>query len=360
MNQGYIRQIIGVVVDVAFPEGELPPIYQALKIPREGSDIILEVQTHLGDRQVRTVAMDSTDGLRRGQEVFDSGGPITIPVGPATLGRLINVVGEAIDGLGPILTDVRYPIHRPAPDLEDLETRALMLETGIKVIDLIQPFSKGGKIGLFGGAGVGKTVIVMELINNIAKAHGGISVFAGVGERTREGNDLLREMIESKVMNWGDKFDFSSFVYAPEGLTGIKPKTARGILTHTDVRIREQDGIVQVIFESGTIGNFALVDITIDRESITEVDGSHFMDGVAVAESEQPTDVRLITVRGSDINDTIAKIKKGNRKHVSMEALVLFSLNPQTLFAAAQKSKGQEIKVETPIQLIVYGAPTSE
>jgi F-type H+-transporting ATPase subunit beta len=213
MNKGYIKQIIGVVVDIAFPEGELPPIYQALKMVRGDGldDLVFEVQQHLGDRVVRTVAMDNTDGLKRGQEVLDTGGPITIPVGPATLGRLINVIGEPIDGLGPIQTDTHYPIHRPAPKLENLETRAQMLETGIKVIDLIQPFSKGGKIGLFGGAGVGKTVIVMELINNIAKAHGGISVFAGVGERTREGNDLLREMIESKVMNWGDKFDFKTF-----------------------------------------------------------------------------------------------------------------------------------------------------
>lgn len=213
MNKGYIKQIIGVVVDIAFPEGELPPIYQALKMVRgDGQDdLVFEVQQHLGDRVVRAVAMDNTDGLKRGQEVMDTGGPITIPVGPSTLGRLINVIGDPIDGLGPIQSDARYPIHRPAPELENLETKAQMLETGIKVIDLIQPFSKGGKIGLFGGAGVGKTVIVMELINNIAKAHGGISVFAGVGERTREGNDLLREMIESKVMNWGDKFDFKTF-----------------------------------------------------------------------------------------------------------------------------------------------------
>ncbi|HEX7343033.1 MAG TPA: F0F1 ATP synthase subunit beta, partial [bacterium] len=158
MNQAHIKQIIGVVVDIAFPDGNLPPIYQALKIPRDGAeDLTLEVQQHLGDRVVRAVAMDSTDGLKRGQIVFDSGGPITIPVGPATLGRLINVIGDPIDGLGEIKTDTRYPIHRPAPELKDLETKALMLETGIKVIDLIQPFAKGGKIGLFGGAGVGKT-----------------------------------------------------------------------------------------------------------------------------------------------------------------------------------------------------------
>ncbi len=223
MNKGYIRQIIGVVVDAAFPEGDLPPIYQALKVPREDQDdLIFEVQQHLGDRVLRAVAMDSTDGLKRGQEIFDTGAPITIPVGPSTLGRLINVVGEPIDGLGPIKSDVYYPIHRPAPELVNLETKSEMLETGIKVIDLIQPFAKGGKIGLFGGAGVGKTVIVMELINNIAKAHGGISVFAGVGERTREGNDLLREMIESKVMNWGEKFDFSRFDLNDVDLEAVK------------------------------------------------------------------------------------------------------------------------------------------
>jgi F-type H+/Na+-transporting ATPase subunit beta len=166
--------------------------------------------------------MDTTDGLKRGDEVLDTGSPITIPVGPATLGRLINVVGDPIDGLGPIVTETHYPIHRPAPKLEDLETSSQMLETGIKVIDLIQPFSKGGKIGLFGGAGVGKTVIVMELINNIAKAHGGISVFAGVGERTREGNDLLREMIESKVMNYGEKFHVEHFHLGDVDMEAVK------------------------------------------------------------------------------------------------------------------------------------------
>jgi F-type H+-transporting ATPase subunit beta len=207
MNEGKIRQIIGVVVDVEFPDGDLPSLYTALKIPRNGDSLILEVQQHLGDSVVRAVAMDNTDGLVRGQAVQNTGKPIEIPVGPKTLGRLINVIGDPIDGLGEIDTDIHYPIHRPAPNLDDLETSTEMLETGIKVIDLIQPFSKGGKIGLFGGAGVGKTVIVMELINNIAKQHGGISVFSGVGERTREGNDLLREMIESGVMNYGSEFD---------------------------------------------------------------------------------------------------------------------------------------------------------
>jgi F-type H+-transporting ATPase subunit beta len=211
MNEGHIRQIIGVVIDVEFPDGALPPLYTALKIPRDGDELILEVQQHLGDNVVRAVAMDNTDGLVRGQAVENTGEPIRIPVGNATLGRLINVIGDPIDGLGDIDTDERYPIHRPAPDLDDLETSTEMLETGIKVIDLIQPFSRGGKIGLFGGAGVGKTIIVMELINNIAKQHGGISVFSGVGERTREGNDLLREMIESGVMNYGPDFDLDNW-----------------------------------------------------------------------------------------------------------------------------------------------------
>jgi len=183
MKDGKIRQIIGVVVDVEFPEGELPLLYTALEIPRDGDSLILEVQQHLGDSVIRAVAMDNTDGLVRGQSVKNTGEPIEVPVGPATLGRLINVIGDPIDGLGDINTDVYYPIHRPSPKLDDLETSTEMLETGIKVIDLIQPFSKGGKIGLFGGAGVGKTVIVMELINNIAKQHGGISVFSGVVEK---------------------------------------------------------------------------------------------------------------------------------------------------------------------------------
>lgn len=211
-NEGIVKQIIGVVVDISFPEGDLPSLYNALRIDRgDAGTLTLEVQQHLGGRMVRTVAMDTTDGLQRGAKVVDSGQPITIPVGPATLGRLINVVGEPIDGLGPIDSETHFPIHRPSPELIDLDTSSAILETGIKVIDLIQPIAKGGKVGLFGGAGVGKTVIVMELINNIAKQHGGISVFSGVGERTREGNDLLREMAESGVVNYGKDFDHEKF-----------------------------------------------------------------------------------------------------------------------------------------------------
>lgn len=204
--KGKIIQIIGPVVDIEFEGGQLPLIYNAIRIPRtsvEGvqEDLIVEVQQHLGEDRVRAVAMDSTDGLVRGMEAFDTGKPISVPVGPNTLGRLINVVGNPIDGLGEIKSDKRYSIHKPAPEFKNLSTKTEMFETGIKVIDLIEPYSKGGKTGLFGGAGVGKTVIIQELIHNIAQEHGGYSVFAGVGERTREGNDLWLEMKESGVIS---------------------------------------------------------------------------------------------------------------------------------------------------------------
>ncbi|MGA9115184.1 MAG: F0F1 ATP synthase subunit beta [Bacteroidota bacterium] len=203
MNEGTVVQVIGPVVDIDFTGGTLPSILSALLIPRTdgAGDLVVEVQQHLGDNRVRTVAMDSTDGLARGMKVRDTGAPMTVPVGPEVLGRLINVVGEPIDGLGPIKTQKRYPIHRPSPPFDQLSTRKELFETGIKVVDLLEPYSKGGKTGLFGGAGVGKTVIIMELIHNIAKQHGGFSVFAGVGERTREGNDLWREMKEGGVIN---------------------------------------------------------------------------------------------------------------------------------------------------------------
>ncbi|APF19775.1 ATP synthase subunit beta [Caldithrix abyssi DSM 13497] len=202
MNKGRIRQIIGPVIDVEFKEGELPQIYNALKITRQdGTTLITEVHQHLGENMVRSVAMDSTDGLTRDMEVIDTGEPISVPVGPETLGRLINVIGEPIDEQGEIATAKRYPIHRPAPAMEELSTTEEVLETGIKVIDLLEPYSKGGKTGLFGGAGVGKTVLIMELIRNIATEHGGFSVFSGVGERTREGNDLWLEMKESGVLS---------------------------------------------------------------------------------------------------------------------------------------------------------------
>ena len=205
MNKGKIVQIIGPVVDVDFSGASLPSILSAIIIPRtnaqgEKEELVVEVQQHLGDNMVRTVAMDSTDGLARGMECIDTGAPISVPVGPETLGRLINVTGQGIDGLGPIKSARTSSIHKPPPGFEELSTRMEMFETGIKVIDLLEPYSKGGKTGLFGGAGVGKTVIIMELINNIAKQHGGISVFGGVGERTREGNDLWIDMRDSGVL----------------------------------------------------------------------------------------------------------------------------------------------------------------
>ncbi len=203
-NIGRITQIIGPVVDVEFEPGNLPAIYNALHILMkvEGKEftLVTEVQGHLGNNAVRTVAMSSTDGLVRGMTATDTGAPITIPVGRSTLGRIINVVGEPVDEAGPVNSPTRYPIHREPPSLEDQNTSTEMLETGIKVVDLLEPYPKGGKIGLFGGAGVGKTVVIMELIRNIATEHGGFSVFAGVGERTREGNDLFHEMKESKVI----------------------------------------------------------------------------------------------------------------------------------------------------------------
>ncbi len=198
--KGRISQVIGAVIDVEF-DGELPAILNALETENNGARLVLEVAQHLGENTVRTIAMDSTEGLVRGQAVADLGMPIMVPVGPATLGRIMNVIGEPIDERGPVSRELMRPIHAPAPDFVDQATESEVLVTGIKVIDLICPYAKGGKIGLFGGAGVGKTVLIMELVNNIAKLFGGYSVFAGVGERTREGNDLYHEMIESKVIN---------------------------------------------------------------------------------------------------------------------------------------------------------------
>jgi F-type H+/Na+-transporting ATPase subunit beta len=208
-NVGYVTQVIGPVVDIKFPAGEMPKIYNALKIQgtnTAGNDVAVtcEVQQLLGDSQVRAVSMSTTDGLVRGMQVVDTGAPISVPVGAPTLGRIFNVLGEPVDEKGPVNVDVTSPIHRSAPKFTDLETQPTVFETGIKVIDLLAPYRRGGKVGLFGGAGVGKTVLIQELINNIAKEHGGVSVFGGVGERTREGNDLYNEFIESGVINADD------------------------------------------------------------------------------------------------------------------------------------------------------------
>ncbi len=210
MNVGKVVQVVGPAIDIEFQPGQLPNIYNAIKITSADQDtvkssielnIVLEVAQHLGNNLVRTIAMSSTDGVVRGMKAIDTGGPISVPVGRGTLGRLINVIGQTIDHKGPVETETYYPIHRPAPAFEDQETATEVLETGIKVVDLLAPYAKGGKIGLFGGAGVGKTVLIMELIRNIAYEHGGFSVFAGVGERTREGNDLYHEMIGSGVID---------------------------------------------------------------------------------------------------------------------------------------------------------------
>ena len=200
---GRVTQVIGAVVDVSFEGGNLPPILNALETDNMGNRLVLEVAQHLGENTVRTIAMDSTEGLVRGQDVVDTGGPISVPVGDETLGRIMNVIGEPVDEAGPLVTASKRAIHQDAPAYVEQSTEAQILVTGIKVVDLLAPYAKGGKIGLFGGAGVGKTVLIMELINNVAKAHGGYSVFAGVGERTREGNDLYHEMIESGVNKLG-------------------------------------------------------------------------------------------------------------------------------------------------------------
>ena len=211
--KGHISQIIDPVIDVYFdtnggdPEKMLPKIYDALSIKRpDGRELIIEVQQHIGEDTVRCVAMDNTDGLQRGLEAVSTGHPIQMPAGEQIKGRMMNVIGQPIDGMKPLEMKGAYPIHREAPKFEELSTHKEMLATGIKVIDLLEPYMKGGKIGLFGGAGVGKTVLIMELINNIAKGHNGYSVFAGVGERTREGNDLIRDMLESGVIRYGEKF----------------------------------------------------------------------------------------------------------------------------------------------------------
>ncbi len=209
---GRVSQVMGAVVDVQF-EGELPAIMNALDVDHLGARLVLEVAQHLGESTVRTIAMDTTEGLVRGQEVVDTGSPIEVPVGPETLGRILNVIGDPIDQRGPVNHKKTLPIHRSAPDFTEQSTETEVLVTGIKVVDLLAPYSKGGKVGLFGGAGVGKTVIIMELINNIAKAHGGYSVFAGVGERTRDGNDLYDEMIESGVIKVGEEGSKAALVY---------------------------------------------------------------------------------------------------------------------------------------------------
>ena len=233
-NQGKIKQILGAVVDVSFSE-KLPEILNALVVEHDKKELVLEVAQHLGENTVRTIAMDSTDGLTRGQDVVDTGNPISVPVGPETLGRILNVVGEPVDERGPVKTKLKSPIHKSAPEFIDQSTETEVLVTGIKVVDLLAPYSKGGKIGLFGGAGVGKTVLIMELINNIAKGHGGYSVFAGVGERTREGNDLYHEMIESGVIKLDTDESKAALVYGQMN----EPPGARARVALTGLTLAE-------------------------------------------------------------------------------------------------------------------------
>jgi F-type H+/Na+-transporting ATPase subunit beta len=242
-NSGIITQVIGAVIDVKFPAGKLPPILNALTTQNNNKTLVLEVAQHLGESEVRTIAMDSTEGLTRGQGVVDTGAPISVPVGRETLGRIMNVVGEAIDERGKIGNKQTAPIHAPAPAFSEQSTKTEILVTGIKVIDLLAPYVKGGKIGLFGGAGVGKTVLIMELINNIAKAHGGFSVFAGVGERTREGNDLYHEMMESGVINLEDQSKSKvSLVYGQMNEPpGARARVALTGLTQAEY-FRDQEG----------------------------------------------------------------------------------------------------------------------
>ena len=240
-NVGKIKQIIGPVVDIEF-ENELPPILNALHVKVDGNRVVLEVAQHLGENTLRSIAMSATEGLKRGEEVTDTGAPIQVPVGPETLGRITNVVGEPIDEIGEIKTKKTYPIHRQAPKYIEQSTNTEMLVTGIKVVDLLAPYSKGGKIGLFGGAGVGKTVLIMELINNVAKGHGGYSVFAGVGERTREGNDLYHEMIESGVIKPGSKDSKAALVYGQMNEPpGARSRVALSGLTMAEY-FRDEEG----------------------------------------------------------------------------------------------------------------------
>tara|TARA_A100001011_G_scaffold9524_1_gene10664 strand:+ start:8653 stop:10074 length:1422 start_codon:yes stop_codon:yes gene_type:complete len=240
-NIGKIKQIIGPVVDVEF-EGELPPILNALHVNMKSNRVVLEVAQHLGENTLRSIAMSATEGLKRGEEVIDTGAPIQVPVGPETLGRITNVVGDPIDELGEIKTKKTYPIHRQAPKYIEQSTNTEMLITGIKVVDLLAPYAKGGKIGLFGGAGVGKTVLIMELINNVAKGHGGYSVFAGVGERTREGNDLYHEMIESGVIKPGSKDSKAALVYGQMNEPpGARSRVALSGLTMAEY-FRDEEG----------------------------------------------------------------------------------------------------------------------
>ena len=308
-KKGKITQIIGAVVDVNF-ENDLPEIYTALEATNSGNKLVLEVAQHLGENDVRTIAMDATEGLKRGDEVINTGSPISVPVGPETLGRIINVVGESIDEKGDVKTKEKWPIHRPAPKFTDQATETEQLVTGIKVIDLLAPYAKGGKIGLFGGAGVGKTVTIMELINNIAKAHGGFSVFAGVGERTREGNDLYHEMIESGVIKTDGKGSKAALVYGQMN----EPPGARARVALTGLTVaeyfRDKEGqdvlfFVDNIFRFTQAGSEVLgrIPSAVGYQPTLATDMGNLQERITSTDKGSITSVQAIYVPADDLTD---------------------------------------------------------
>ena len=311
-KKGYITQVIGAVVDVKF-EGELPEILTALECNNGGTRLVLEVAQHLGESSARTIAMDSTEGLKRGDKVIDTGKPIQVPVGPETLGRIINVIGEPIDQKGEVKTKENWPIHRQAPSFNDQSTETEILVTGIKVIDLLAPYAKGGKIGLFGGAGVGKTVIIMELINNIAKAHGGFSVFAGVGERTREGNDLYHEMIESGVIKPDGDGSKAALVYGQMN----EPPGARARVALTGLTVaeyfRDQEGqdvlfFVDNIFRFTQAGSevsalLGRIPSAVGYQPTLATDMGNLQERITTTNKGSITSVQAIYVPADDLTD---------------------------------------------------------
>jgi len=312
MRKGKITQIIGAVVDVKF-EGELPEILTALECDNGGIRLVLEVAQHLGESSVRTIAMDATEGLKRGDEVTDTGAPIKVPVGPETLGRIINVIGEPIDEKGEVKTKEHWPIHRSAPEFTDQSTETEILVTGIKVVDLLAPYAKGGKVGLFGGAGVGKTVIIMELINNIAKAHGGFSVFAGVGERTREGNDLYHEMIESGVIKPEGPGSKAALVYGQMN----EPPGARSRVGLTGLTVaeyfRDQEGqdvlfFVDNIFRFTQAGSevsalLGRIPSAVGYQPTLATDMGNLQERITTTNKGSITSVQAIYVPADDLTD---------------------------------------------------------
>jgi F-type H+-transporting ATPase subunit beta len=312
MSKGIITQVIGAVVDVKF-EGELPEILTALECKNSGNRLVLEVAQHLGESTARTIAMDATEGLKRGDEVVNTKAPIRVPVGPETLGRIINVVGEPIDEKGEVKAKESWPIHRPSPEFNDQSTETEILVTGIKVIDLLAPYAKGGKIGLFGGAGVGKTVLIMELINNVAKAHGGFSVFAGVGERTREGNDLYHEMIESGVIKTDGPGSKAALVYGQMN----EPPGARARVALTGLTVaeyfRDQEGqdvlfFVDNIFRFTQAGSevsalLGRIPSAVGYQPTLATDMGNLQERITTTNKGSITSVQAIYVPADDLTD---------------------------------------------------------